>query len=107
MSNTNEVLILTALNDEDLAQEFIMDLLDQGLILSGTYWPVKVVYQWDGSVHIEDEYKLLLKAREAFFIDIEKYIMEKHHYRAPEIIKVDALFGSPAFREHLMANKSL
>lgn len=107
MTSKDEILILTALNDEDLAQEFIIDLLEEGLILSGSYWPVKVMYKWDDTIHVEDEYKLMFKARSGFYNDIEKYIIGKHHYKSPEIIKIDAVFGSDAFRENLMSNKSL
>ena len=107
MAPKDEILILTALNDEDLAEEFIIDLLEAGLILSGVYWPVKVIYQWDGSIHMEEEYKLLFKARADFYDPIEQYIIKKHHYKSPEIIKLDAVFGSQAFREHLMSRKTL
>ena len=107
MAAKDEILVMTALNDEDLVEEFIVDLLEAGLILSGVYWPIKVLYQWDGSIHIEEEYKLLLKARADFYDEIENYIIKKHHYKSPEIIKIDAVFGSKVFREHLMSRKTL
>lgn len=107
MTIKDEIIVITAVNDEDLAQEFLVDMVSDGIILSGSYWTVKVIFKWENQIHIDEEFKILVKARAGFFPDIEKYIMEHHHYRAPEIIKIDASFGSQIFRDHIMANKKL
>lgn len=107
MSARDEIVVITAVNEEDLAQEFLVDMISEGIILSGTYWPVKVIFQWENQIHIDEEYKIMLKARAGYFSDIEKYIMENHHYRAPEIIKLEASFGSQDFRDHIMSNKKM
>ncbi|MCB1324578.1 MAG: divalent-cation tolerance protein CutA [Spirochaetales bacterium] len=107
MADTDEILVMTALNEEEAAQEMLVDLVREGFILSGTYYQVKIVFQWEGQVHFDEEYKLMMKARAGYYPDIEKYIMENHPYRAPEVIKIPASFGSPQFREHLMANKRM
>ncbi|MCB1175401.1 MAG: divalent-cation tolerance protein CutA [Leptospiraceae bacterium] len=107
MTTPAECLILTALNDEDLIQQFISELLEEGLILSACYWPVKVMYQWEGAMHVEDEYKVLMKTRQDRYAAVEEYIIEHHPYKAPEIIEVNAVLGSPSFRNHLMAQKTM
>ncbi|MCB1314364.1 MAG: hypothetical protein KDK27_00340 [Leptospiraceae bacterium] len=38
---------------------------------------------------------------------MEKYIIENHHYRAPEVIKVNASFGSDVFKKYLTDNKKM
>ena len=103
----DELIIYTAVNEEDLAQEVLIDLVSDGLILSGNYFPVKTIFIWEGTVHIDEEYKLMMKAREGFYDDIEKYLMENPPYRAPEIIKVSASFGSPEFKKHITAHKRM
>ncbi|MBX7059448.1 MAG: divalent-cation tolerance protein CutA [Leptospirales bacterium] len=103
----SEVLVLTAINEEELAEQILIDLVSEGFILSGNIIPVKTVFMWEGQIHIDDEFKLLMKAREGYYSDIERYIMDKHPYRSPEIIKVDANFGSEEFRKKLMSNKKL
>lgn len=107
MAATDEILVLTAINEEEKATEFLVDLVSDGLILSGTFYPVKVVYFWEGEVHIDEEYKVVMKSREGHFADIEKYIIENHHYRAPEVIKVNASFGSDVFKKYLTDNKKM
>ncbi len=104
---SDELLIYTAVNDEDLAQEILVDLVSDGLILSGNYYPVKTIFIWEGQVHIDEEFKLMMKARDGFYSDIEKYLMENHPYRAPEIIRVPASFGSPEFKKHITAHKKM
>jgi periplasmic divalent cation tolerance protein len=109
MANTasDEILLYTAVNEEDLAQEILVDLVSDGLILSGSFFPVKTVFMWEGQIHIDEEYKLIMKTREGYYEDIEKYLMKNHPYRAPEIIRVAASFGSAEFKKHITAHKQL
>lgn len=102
-----EIIVLCSVNDEDLAQEFISEMLEDQLVLSGSILPGQVMYIFEGQLTIEGDYKLLLKAREGNYQDIERYIMRKHPYRSPEIIKIAASFGSPEFREFLMSRKTM
>ena len=104
---SEEILVLCSVNDEDLAQEFITDLLEDQLVLSGSILPAQIMYIVDGQLTIEGDFKMLLKAREGNYADIEKYIMEKHPYRSPEVIKIPASSGSAAFREFLMQRKTM
>ena len=104
---TDEIIIYTAVNEEDLAEEILVDLVSDGLILSGNYYPVKTIFMWDGVLHVDEEYKLMMKARQGYYADVEKYIMANHPYRAPEIIRIDASFGSPEFKQHITAHKKL
>lgn len=104
----DEIVVFTSINDEDVAQEFVQELLQEQLILSGTIFPgAKVMYVWEGQVTLDTEYKIMLKAREGHYAGIEEYIMKKHPYLAPEIIKFQVSFGSPDFRKFLMGNKKL
>ncbi len=102
-----EILVLTTINDEELAEQILIDLVSEGYILSGSIIPVKTVFMWEGQIHIDDEFRLLMKAREGYYKEIESYIIEKHPYRAPEVIKIQASFGSEEFRKHLLSNKKM
>jgi periplasmic divalent cation tolerance protein len=102
-----EVIVLTSINEEELAEQILIDLVSDGLILSGNIFPVKTVFMWEGQITIDEEFKIMMKAREGNYAAIEQYISEKHPYRAPEIIKLDANFGSEAFRKRVTAHKRL
>lgn len=93
-----DLVIFTTLNDEELAQDFILELLEEGLIISGAIFPnVKTIFKWDGEVTIDEEHRLMLKTTEKHFDKIEQFILKKHPYLAPEVIKIPVSFGRPEF----------
>jgi periplasmic divalent cation tolerance protein len=99
LGRSKEILIFTAINDSEKAEDMIIDLLEDELIISGTIFPeVKLYYKWAGSINVDDEIKLMIKAREENYEAIEEYIQTHHHYTAPEIVKIDATFGSDKFK---------
>ncbi len=96
---TEEILVFTTIGDRDMAEEHISEMLEQGLIISGTIFPeVELVYLWDGKITVDTENKILLKANASKYEGIEEYIKKHHPYLAPEIIKIDASFGSPGYK---------
>lgn len=99
MATDDGLIIFTSINEEDDAETMIMEMLDLGLITSGTIFPgVKLYYKWEKTINKDEEYKIMLKTTHARYAAIEKYIQENHHYMAPEIVKIDASFGSEEFR---------
>ncbi|EQA37437.1 divalent cation tolerance protein, CutA1 family [Leptospira inadai serovar Lyme str. 10] len=100
--SSQEILVFTTLADRDLAEEYIAEMLQQGIIVSGTIFPeVALLYQWEGKLTIDSENKLLLKAKAEHYPAIEEFIMKKHPYLAPEIIRLDVSFGSDKFKSFI------
>lgn len=100
--SSQEILIFTTLADRDLAEEYIAEMLQNGIIISGTIFPeVALLYQWEGKLTIDSENKILLKAKTEQYPAIEEYIMKKHPYLAPEIIRLEASFGSDKFKSFI------
>lgn len=96
---SDEILVFTTIGDRDMAEEQISEMLEQGIIVSGTIFPeVALVYQWEGKITVDTENKILLKAKADNYNAIEEYIMKHHPYIAPEIIRLDVSFGSPAYK---------
>ncbi|WCL47655.1 divalent-cation tolerance protein CutA [Leptospira sp. GIMC2001] len=94
-----EYIVYTAINDRDWADEFVSTLLEQKLIASATFFPdVEVMYMWDGHLTVDKEFKLMMKTYEDKIPAIEEMIASKHPYIAPEIIAIEASFGSAEFR---------
>lgn len=100
MSTSNEIVIFTAINDTDVAEELITDMLEAGLIISGTMFPgTTLLYRWENKINLDEEVKIILKAKRENYDKIEDYIAHHHPYRMPEITTIDASFGSEKFRE--------
>lgn len=100
MEHEQDILIFTTFGDRDLAEEFISELLDLGLVISGTIFPeVELIYKWEGKVTIDTENKILFKAKASNYDKVEQYILKKHPYIAPEIIRIEASFGSQMFKD--------
>lgn len=100
MAQSNEIVIFSAINDTETAEELVTGLLEAGLITSGTLFPgTTLLYQWEGKINLDEETKIIMKAKRENYGKIEDYIMHKHPYRFPEITTIDASFGSDKFRE--------
>lgn len=100
MPTSNEILIFTAINDTDVAEELITNMLEADLIISGTMFPgTTLLYRWENKINLDEEVKIILKSTRDKYDKIEDYIMHRHPYRFPEITTIDASFGTERFRE--------
>ena len=105
MSTSNEIIIFTAINDTDVAEELITNMLEAGLIISGTLFPgTTLLYRWENKINLDEEVKIIIKAKRENLEKIEDYVMHRHPYRFPEMTVIDASFGSERFRT-FCANK--
>lgn len=104
MADSNEIIVFTTLSDRDLAEIQISEMLQEGIIISGTIFPdVTLMYQWDGKIAMDTENKIMIKARADQYSKIEEYIMKQHPYLAPEIIRMDVSFGSENYKKFIKA----
>ncbi len=93
-----DLVIFTAINEIDLARDIITDLLEQDLIKSGTIFPdVELMYKWEGTINVDQEIKIMIKTSSDKYDDVEAFIAQKHPYMFPEIVKLEASFGSKKF----------
>ena len=97
-----DIIVFTAINELDKAEELITEMLEKDLIISGTIFPeVKLFFKWDGKINIDDEIKIMIKAREENYAKIEEYIQNNHPYLFPELVKIPVTTGSEKFKTFL------
>ncbi|GAA4679904.1 divalent-cation tolerance protein CutA [Streptomyces chumphonensis] len=48
--------------------------------------PVSSVYRWEGELHTDPEWQVLLKSTAARYAALEAFLREAHDYDVPEII---------------------
>jgi periplasmic divalent cation tolerance protein len=76
------------------AQHIASALVEEKLAACVNLMPIESVYTWQGTVHQEAEYQLLIKTALTQFEALEARIRQLHSYEVPEIIMLPILAGS-------------
>jgi periplasmic divalent cation tolerance protein len=62
---------------------------------------VRSVFQWNGTLHEEDEVLCLVKTRAELLPALSVRVRELHPYEVPEILAFEVTAGSPAYLDWL------
>jgi len=58
---------------------------------------INSTYRWEGAVHTETEWLLIVKTRSDQFEEVRAAIRELHSYDLPEIVMLDITDGDPDY----------
>lgn len=83
-------LVLTTFGSADEARRLARELVERGLAACAQVSAIDSVYRWQGALHEEPEWRLLLKTRAELAGPLMTAIRERHPYELP------ALCGWPA-----------
>ncbi len=89
------VWITTASEAE--AEQIAASLLDAKLAACVSVIPVTSHYTWQGQVHRDQEYQLMIKTQQHCFADLEARVRSQHSYEVPEIIALPLIAGSSPY----------
>lgn len=87
------VVLVTAPSKTE-AEAIAKALIKAKLAACVTLLPVQSIYTWQGEVHQEEEWQLLIKSDLAVFSTLEAKVRSLHTYEVPEIIALPILAGS-------------
>lgn len=87
------VVLVTASSRQE-GEAIAESLIQAKLAACVTLLPVHSIYTWQGNIHKDDEWQLLIKSELAQFAALEASIRAIHTYEVPEIIAVPILAGS-------------
>jgi periplasmic divalent cation tolerance protein len=91
---------MTACGNEESAMKIAAALVDQKLAACASMIPgIKSYYHFEGSAHLDDEVKLLIKTKADLFGEVSKVIAELHPYKVPEILMLRADAASMPYLE--------
>ncbi|BAY64098.1 MULTISPECIES: divalent-cation tolerance protein CutA [Calothrix] len=90
------VVLATAANVQE-AQAIANALVEAKLAACVSLLPIHSIYTWQGKIHTEDEWQLLIKADLAQFSTLEAKIRELHSYELSEIIALPIIAGSQPY----------
>lgn len=104
MTNQYIVVLVTTVNmaeAETIAKTLVFEKLAACVNIVDK---VRSIYYWEGKVHDESEYLLVIKSTSENFDMVEKRIKELHSYEVPEIIALSIVKGSQDYLNWLSEN---
>lgn len=94
------VAILTTAGKDDEATRIATTLVEEGLAACVNVVPgVRSIYRWEGKVHDDAEWLLVVKTTPARQAAVVERIAEVHSYSCPEAIALPIVGGSQAYLE--------
>ena len=90
------VVLVTAASKQE-AETIAHALIEAKLAACVSLLPVQSIYTWQGQVHQEDEWQLLIKSDLTLFTELEAKVRAVHSYEVPEIIALPILAGSKPY----------
>lgn len=84
------LLVLTTTGSRDEARAIAAALVERRLAACVQISRIDSVFEWNGEVQDEEEYRLLVKTTEARYAAVEAAIRELHSYELPAIVGVQA-----------------
>ena len=103
-------LVMTSVGDEPQAKKIAQLLLKDRLAACIQILPIQSHYIWKDELQEDQEYLLLIKARQSDWQAIEAAIRQIHSYEIAEILKLDLAAGHApylAWMQHVTQRQTL
>lgn len=96
-------LVLVTASSEQEAKVLAKSLVESQLAACVSLMPIQSIYTWQGELHQEQEWQLLIKTELAQFETISAKIQELHSYEVPEIVAIPIIAGSNSYLQWISA----
>jgi periplasmic divalent cation tolerance protein len=93
---TYGVVLVTAPSQEE-ALKLANHLVKESLAACVNFFPLRSVYKWQGEIHYDDEWQLLIKTDLDYFNILAARIQELHSYEVPEVIALPITQGAKPY----------
>lgn len=103
MSPPSLGVVLVTAGSEAEAESLACHLVEARLAACVSVLPVRSIYRWQGKIHTEPEWQLIIKADLSQFEAIAQTITQHHSYEVPEIIALPIVAGLPDYLSWLQA----
>jgi periplasmic divalent cation tolerance protein len=78
---------------ETLAEAIVADKLAACVQIA----EITSVYEWEGRPNKSREFLLLIKGRTDRFPELRDFVLARHPYELPELVRLDIADGNPAY----------
>jgi periplasmic divalent cation tolerance protein len=90
-------IVLVTAGSRQEADAIAESLIQAKLAACVNLLPVFSIYTWQGTIHRDEEWQLLIKSERSRFDELEAKIRELHSYDVPEIIVLPIVAGSQPY----------
>jgi periplasmic divalent cation tolerance protein len=87
-------IVLVTASSQNEAEAIAQALLQFKLAACVSLMPIRSLYTWEGEVHNEAEWQLVIKTDLRKFSQLEAKVRELHSYQVPEVIGLPIAAGS-------------
>ncbi|EJL82655.1 protein involved in tolerance to divalent cations [Polaromonas sp. CF318] len=94
-------LVLTTTATAQEAQNLAQGIVEARLGACVQIQPIQSIYRWQGRLCNETEFRLTVKAPQARYEALERFIRAHHSYETPEIVQIPISAGSAAYLQWL------
>lgn len=93
------VLIMTTTDKMEIADKLAVAMVEQKLAACVQIEPIKSVYRWQGIIHQEKEFRLMIKTTVSKSETVKTYLQANHNYDLPEFVVVPIIESSAAYQQ--------
>lgn len=97
MAEETYCVVLVTASSRREGETIAESLIETRLAACVTLLPVQSIYRWQGEVHKDEEWQLLIKSNFGRFAELEAKVRELHSYEVPEIIALPIVAGSISY----------
>ena len=99
-----EIVIFITSPSREEAKRLGFHLVSEGLAACVNIVPGLIsLFRWEGRLHEEKEFLLIVKTRTSSFKKLEKRVRELHSYSVPEVIGLPIVQGSKPYLQWVRA----
>jgi periplasmic divalent cation tolerance protein len=94
-------VVLVAASSQAEAERIAQALVQQNLAACVSITPITSIYTWQGQVHQDPEWQLLIKTQQDCYPALEQLVQRLHSYEVPELIALPIVAGATNYLQWL------
>jgi periplasmic divalent cation tolerance protein len=102
----NPIAVVTTVANHADALRIAHHIVEHGLGACAQISAIDSVYRWDGVVHAEPEFRVLIKTLDVRYAAVEQAILSIHPYQMPAIHAFALAFVEPAYGAWIASESS-
>lgn len=96
--NDTLTIVWTTVDSDSAARQLATSLLQNRLAACVQIdSPVESHYRWEGTVHVDTEYRLIIKSRASLTTDLIAHLTENHPYDEPQILVTEVIAAAAGY----------